>query len=273
MLSDREAHQGNWGTVNKMRNWIHPVGKQSLHSWEEVSQWAVLAVSCRLSNLPRGQPCAWVNGEKELWTPEEGLSSGNKCSFTNSLPTAHLKLLPHPLRKTKGSVLLSTVKYTHIPQQHLCPALSSHPDNSLQLINSRAGWAQERLSEGHCSASSTAWNEGSSLALDAWGGLVETPPWPWSPNLARRSSWDAAHSCVDSQRVLPAPCWYFHTAFLPDLPQAAEFLARQRLQGTHQAAICLHLFMFTKNSALFPLTAKLVMLSKKATSCLLYYLP
>lgn len=53
------------------------------------------------------------------------------------MPTAHFKLLQHPLRKTKGSVLLSTVKYTHPPQQHLCPA-PELPTRHLQFINSRA---------------------------------------------------------------------------------------------------------------------------------------
>lgn len=45
---------------------------------------------------------------------------------------AHFKLLQHPLGKTKGSVLLSTVKYTHPPSSSSALPLSSQPAQELQ---------------------------------------------------------------------------------------------------------------------------------------------
>lgn len=164
---------------------------------------------------------------------------------------AHFKLLQHPLGKTKGSVLLSTVKYTHPPSSSSALPLSSQPAQELQ-------------------SSPTAWR------------VRFTPgPVPGTPTLAvePRLGKDAALEQHTHAVWIPSECHLLHAGifilffFFPDFPQAAEFLARQHLQATQQPAICLHLFMFTKNFALFSLPGKLVVLSKKAISCLLYYLP
>lgn len=163
---------------------------------------------------------------------------------------AHFKLLQHPLGKTEGSVLLSQLN-THIPPAAPlpCPWAPTQPRNS-RASPLPGGW-------------------GSPQGQPQEPRLLQT-----CPNLARMQLWSSTHAVwIPSECHLLHAGIFIHLFFFPDFPQAAEFLARQHLQATQQPAICLHLFMFTKNFALFSLPGKLVMLSKKAISCLLYYLP
>lgn len=57
---------------------------------------------------------------------------------------AHFKLLQHPLRKTKGSVLLSTVKYTHPPCSTSALPQSPQPDMCSSLTPEQPSWAMGR---------------------------------------------------------------------------------------------------------------------------------
>lgn len=120
---------------------------------------------------------------------------------------AHFKLLQHPLGKTKGSVLLSTVKYTHPPSSSSALPLSSQPAQELQ-------------------SSPTAWR------------VRFTPgPVPGTPTLAvePRLGKDAALEQHTHAVWIPSECHLLHAGIF--ILFFFFFLTSHRLQNSWQGNI------------------------------------
>lgn len=156
------------------------------------------------------------------------------------MPTAHFKLLQHPLRKTKGSVLLSTVKYTHPPPSSTSALpQSSQPDTCSSLTPEQPSWTMESWERGevHSSASPIAQERGFLPGTRCLRWSDVNPTLAMDPKLVKEEAALIQHTgCVDSQWVLPASCWYFHTSFFSWLPTSYSIPGKATFTGNPSAS-------------------------------------